>query len=71
MFLLQLPIWSYLIIGAAVLTTLIALVAGRRVRQERVEIARRARLASGILRTLTVERVKRAVGISADEPANQ
>jgi hypothetical protein len=71
MFLLQLPIWSYLLVGAAVLAIIIGLMVGRQARQERLEDVRRARIAADILRTLSDEGVKRAVGISTNEAANK
>ena len=67
MFLLQLPIWSYIVVGAAELAIVVGLTAERRNRQERPEAARQSRVAAGILRVLTDEGVKRAVGLSADD----
>lgn len=63
MWLLQLPVWSYFVVGAATFAIALGLpraLAGRRVRRED---ERRARAAASILRFLTDAAVKRAIGI--------
>lgn len=61
MFLLQLPLWSYIVVGTSLLACLVALLRARRDKQ--VD-KRRARAAAGVLRLLNDEQVKRAVGIN-------
>ena len=66
MFLLQLPIWSYVVIGAIVITAIGALqrlVTARRASRENRLNERRARAAAGLLRVLNDEQVQRAVGV--------
>ena len=67
MFLLQLPIWSY-VVGAIVIAALGALprwVTVRRASRENRLNERRARAAAGLLRVLNDEQVKRAVGVGS------
>ena len=61
MFLLQLPLWSYIVVGASLLAGVLALLRARRDKQVH---KRRARAAAGVLRMLNDEQVKRAVGIN-------
>jgi hypothetical protein len=63
MFLLQLPLWSYIVIGASLLAAVCALTLLRARRDKQVD-QRRARAAAGVLRILNDEQVKRAVGIN-------
>jgi hypothetical protein len=62
MFLLQLPLWSYIVVGASLLAAVGALTLLRAGRDRQVD-KRRARAAAGVLRMLNDEHVKRAVGI--------
>ena len=71
MFLLQLPIWSYVLVAMAVLAIIIGLTARSRVRQQNLDDARRARVAAGIIRTLGDQGVRRAVGVAVDETAKE
>jgi hypothetical protein len=63
MFLLQLPLWLYIVVGASLLATVGGLTSRRAHRDRQVD-KRRARAATGILRMLNDEQVKRAVGIN-------
>jgi hypothetical protein len=68
MFLLQVPMWSYVVIGAIVIAAIGALlhwVMTRRASRENRLNERRARAAAGLLRVLNDEHVKRAVGVSS------
>lgn len=62
MFLLQLPLWSYIVVGASLLSAVGALTWLRTRRDKQVD-RRRARAAAGVLRMLNDEHVKRAVGV--------
>lgn len=64
MFLLQLPVWSYIVVGASLLAAAGALTSLLRVRRDKQVESRRARAAAGVLRMLNDEQVKRAVGIN-------
>ena len=64
MFLLQLPIWSYIVVGASLLAAVGALTSLLRARRDLQVDNRRARAAAGVLRMLNDEQVKRAVGIN-------
>jgi hypothetical protein len=64
MFLLQLPAWSYIVVGASLLSAVGALTFLLRARRDKQVDNRRARAAAGILRMLSDEQVKRAVGIN-------
>jgi hypothetical protein len=66
MFLLQLPIWSYVVVSAIAIAGIGALphwVTTRRSSRENRLNQRRARAAASLLRVLNDEQVKRAVGI--------
>jgi hypothetical protein len=62
MFLLQLPLWSYIVIGASLFAAVGTLTLLRARRDRQVD-KRRARAATGVLRLLNDEQVRRAVGI--------
>lgn len=64
MFLLQLPVWSYIVVGASLLAAVGALTFLLRARRDKQVDSRRARAAAGVLRTLNDEQVKRAVGMN-------
>lgn len=64
MFLLQLPVWSYIVVGASLLAAIGALTFFLRARRDKQVEDRRARAAAGVLRILNDEHVKRAVGIN-------
>lgn len=64
MFLLQLPVWSYIVVGASLLAAAGAVTSLLRVRRDKQVDSRRARAAAGVLRMLNDEQVKRAVGIN-------
>jgi hypothetical protein len=64
MFLLQLPIWSYIVLGASLLAAVVGSLTLLRARRDRQVDTRRARAAAGVLRMLSDEQVKRAVGIN-------
>jgi hypothetical protein len=66
-FLLQLPIWSYIVAGASLLAAVGALKLLSARRNKQVD-KRRARAAAGILRMLNDEQVKRVVGIPPPWP---
>lgn len=63
MFLLQLPLWSYIVVGASLLVAIGALTFLLSARHDKQVDKRRARAAAGILRMLNDAQVKRAVGI--------
>ena len=66
MFLLQLPIWSFVVVGLVVIAAIGALprwVTARRASREHRLNERRARVAAGLLRALNDEQVKRAAGV--------
>lgn len=64
MFLLQLPLWSYIVVGASLLAAVGAVTFLLRARRDQQVDHRRARAAAGVLRMLNDEQVKRAVGIN-------
>lgn len=64
MFLLQLPVWSYIVVGASLLAAAGAVTFLLRARRYKHVDERRARAAAGVLRVLNDEQVKRAVGIN-------
>ena len=64
MFLLQLPVWSYIVVGASLLAAVGALTFSLRARSDKQVDNRRACAAAGVLRVLNDEQVKRAVGIN-------
>ena len=63
MFLLQLPVWSYIVVGASLLSAVGALTFLLLARRDKQVDNRRARAAAAVLRMLNDEHVKRAVGI--------
>ena len=63
MFLLQLPVWSYIVVGASLLAAVGALTFLLRARRHKQVDNRRARVAADVLRMLNDEQVKRAVGV--------
>lgn len=63
MFLLQLPLWSYIVIGASLFATVGALTL-LRIRRDKQVDRRRARAAAAVLRMLNDAQVKRTVGIN-------
>ena len=66
MFLLQLPIWSYLVFAIAVFLivgTIPRFAAERREARRRLRDQRRARAAADLLRVLSDQQLKRAIGI--------
>ena len=63
MFLLQLPLWSYIVVGASLLAAVGAWTLLRARRAKQVDKLR-ARAAAGVLRMLNDEQLKRAVGIN-------
>lgn len=70
MFLLQLPIWSYVLVSAIVVAAIGALpqwVTTRRASRENRLNQRRARAAASLLRVLNDEQVKRAVGLRSQD----
>lgn len=64
MFLLQLPLWSYIVVAASLLAAVGALKLLRRARRGNHFVKRRARAAADLLRMLNDEQVKRAMGIN-------
>jgi hypothetical protein len=64
MFLLMLPVWSYIVVGSSLLFVVGALTFLLRARPDKQVDNRRARAAAGVLRMLNDEQVKRAVGIN-------
>jgi hypothetical protein len=63
MFLLQLPVWSYIVVAASLFAAVGALTFLLRARRDKQVEQRRARAAAGVLRMLNDEQVKRTVGI--------
>lgn len=66
MFLLQLPIWSYVVVAIAVLLiaeALLRFAAARREARRRLRDQRRARAAADLLRILSDQQLKRAIGV--------
>ena len=66
MILLQLPIWSYVVVGAIVIAAggSLHFVSTRRASREKRLQKCRARTAASLLRVLNDEQVKRAVGVN-------
>jgi hypothetical protein len=62
MFLLQLPVWSYIVIGASLLAAVAALTFLLRARRDKQVDNRRAHAAAGVLRILNDEQAKRRSG---------
>lgn len=69
MLLLQLPVWSYVVLATAALMVGVAItraVAAHRARLARRNDERRARAAASILRVLTNKHVRKIAGVSND-----